>query len=137
MCPEVYENLLPLWHLNEQNQQVALNSRGYISNCEQQLSYVKGARRYELSNHLGNVLSLVSDRKIEIDENYTYQAGGGYIYQNGAYTSDPSGNYIQNSAADGLIDGYVAEVISATDYYAFGAPMPGRNFNSTDLPLWV
>ncbi|MDZ4668721.1 MAG: hypothetical protein SGJ00_12695 [bacterium] len=132
MCPEGYGNLLPLWHLNEQNQQVALHSNGYISNCGQQLSYVKGVRRYELSNHLGNVLSVVSDFKIEIDEKYTYQAGGGYIYQNGAYTSDPSGNYIQNSAADGLIDGYVAEVISATDIYVFGSTMPGRSYQASE-----
>jgi RHS repeat-associated protein len=132
MCPEVYENLLPLWHLNEQNQQVALNNNGFISNCNMQLSYVKGARHYELSNHLGNVLSVVSDRKIEVDESYTYQTSGGYIYQNGTYTADPYGNYTQNSVADGLIDGYVAEVISATDYYAFGSPMPGRSFQSSE-----
>jgi hypothetical protein len=66
---------------------VALNGNGYISACSQQLNYVKGARHYELSNHdstwltinLGNVLSVVSDRKIEVDESYTFQAGGGTI----------------------------------------------------------
>ncbi|OYU93399.1 MAG: hypothetical protein CFE21_20710 [Bacteroidetes bacterium B1(2017)] len=132
MCPEVYENLLPLWHLNEQNQQVALNGMGYISNCNQQLNFVKGTRHYELSNHLGNVLSVVSDRKIEVDESYTYQSSGGYIFQNGAYSADPSGNYVQTSPANGLIDGFVAEVISATDYYAFGAPMPGRSYQASE-----
>jgi RHS repeat-associated protein len=111
---------------------VALNGNGYISACSQQLNYVKGARHYELSNHLGNVLSVVSDRKIEVDESYTFQAGGGYIYQNGAYTADPLGNYFQNNPADGIIDGYVAEVISATDYYAFGAPMPGRSWQASE-----
>ncbi|MCF8447712.1 MAG: hypothetical protein K9H61_12015, partial [Bacteroidia bacterium] len=93
---------------------------------------VKGARHYELSNHLGNVLSVVSDRKIEVDESYTFQAGGGYIYQNGAYATDPLGNYFQNNPADGIIDGYVAEVISATDYYTFGSPMPGRSWQVSE-----
>jgi RHS repeat-associated protein len=111
---------------------VALNGNGYISACSQQLNYVKGARHYELSNHLGNVLSVVSDRKIEVDESYTFQAGGGYIYQNGAYTADLLGNYFQNNPADGIIDGYVAEVISATDYYAFGSPMPGRSYQASE-----
>ena len=29
---------------------------------------------------------------------------------------------------------YTAEVLSATDYYPFGMPMPGRNFTAPDLP---
>jgi RHS repeat-associated protein len=61
---------------------------------------IRGQRRYELANHLGNVQVVVSDRKVQKDDN-----------------------------ADGLIDYYVADIVSATDYYAFGAVMSDRSFN--------
>jgi RHS repeat-associated protein len=54
-----------------------------------------------LANHLGNVQVVVSDRKVPQDTN-----------------------------ADALIDYFVADVVSATDYYAFGAVMPDRSFNA-------
>lgn len=54
-----------------------------------------GLKHYELSNHLGNVLSVVSDRKLP-----------------------------HNNA--GTIDYYNADVVSTTDYYAFGSAMPSR-----------
>ncbi len=60
-----------------------------------------GYKEYELTNHLGNVLSSVSDKKIAIDDN-----------------------------ADNKIDYYVADQVSATDYYAFGQQMYGRRFNN-------
>jgi len=56
---------------------------------------------YEKDNHLGNVLVVVSDRKLPVDIN-----------------------------ADNIVDYYTADVVSATDYYAFGSPMPGRQFSS-------
>jgi RHS repeat-associated protein len=52
---------------------------------------------FVLSNHLGNVLVTVSDRKLGIDNN-----------------------------SDGVIDYYTADVITANDYYPFGMDMPGR-----------
>jgi RHS repeat-associated protein len=58
-------------------------------------------REYELSNHLGNVVAVISDRKIGID----------------------LGN-------NGTIDYYEAEVISQNDYYPFGMTMPGRKFTA-------
>ena len=54
-------------------------------------------------NHLGNVLTVVSDRKIAV-----------------SLAGTPT-----------VVDHYNADIISSTDYYAFGAPMPGRNFNSS------
>ncbi|MEI7595372.1 MAG: hypothetical protein WCK02_06460 [Bacteroidota bacterium] len=54
----------------------------------------------ELTNHLGNVLTTISDRKI------------------------PHFN------TSGAFDYYQADIISSTDYYAFGMEMPGRAFNS-------
>ncbi|RZK67387.1 MAG: hypothetical protein EOO85_25600 [Pedobacter sp.] len=59
-----------------------------------------GTKYYELSNHLGNVLATVLDRKT------------GYGAANGEYT------------------GFKADIASATDYYPFGMEMPGRTFSS-------
>jgi RHS repeat-associated protein len=60
-----------------------------------------GLKLYELSNHLGNVLVTVSDRKL------TKQLG--------------------SSAS---VEFYMADVRSASDYSAFGAALSGRTFSS-------
>ena len=60
----------------------------------------EGKKNYELANHLGNVLAVISDRK----------KGMG----------NTSGNYAY----------FDAVTISATDYYPFGMAMPGRSFNT-------
>jgi RHS repeat-associated protein len=64
-------------------------------------STIRGSKQYELSNHLGNVLATISDRRMQ--------------------TSSPP--------TDGS-SGITADLISATDYYAFGMEMPGRKFSS-------
>ena len=61
----------------------------------------EGDRRYELANHLGNVLAVISDRKLGI-------ANGN------------APNYIS----------FEAITISATDYFPFGMSMPGRSVNT-------
>jgi len=60
-----------------------------------------GNKQYELSNHLGNVLTTVTDRRMQ-----GANSGGNVAY-------------------------YQPQIVAATDYYSFGAPMPGRNFNNT------
>lgn len=60
-----------------------------------------GLKKYELSNHLGNVMTVISDRKLGID-----------------------------STENDTADYYLADVVSATDYYPFGFQMPGRSFTS-------
>jgi RHS repeat-associated protein len=69
-----------------------------------------GAKRYELSNHLGNVLAVVSDRKIMVDK--------------GTY----SGGYYVNATLDNKGDLYDPEYYNFGMYYAFGAPMPGTTY---------
>ena len=59
-------------------------------------SQTLGNRVYEFSNHLGNVLTTFSDRKIATEGN------------------------------PGLVAYYSAEILSSTDYYPFGFQMPGR-----------
>jgi RHS repeat-associated protein len=59
-----------------------------------------GSRVYELTNHLGNVLATISDKRIGVDANN-----------------------------DGIIDYNDAEIITANDYYPFGMQMPGREYS--------
>jgi RHS repeat-associated protein len=61
-------------------------------------NFARGNKFFELSNHLGNVLVTVSDRKI------------GQSPVNNLYTS------------------FTADVVSATDYAPFGMAMPDRTF---------
>jgi RHS repeat-associated protein len=60
-----------------------------------------GLKLYELSNHLGNVLVTVSDRKL--------------------------GKQLGATAA---VEYYMTDVRSTSDYSAFGAPLSGRTFSS-------
>ena len=59
----------------------------------------RGDKKYELTDHRGNVMAVITDKKIQVDAN----------------------NY-------GIVDYYVADVISATDYYSGGMQMPGRTY---------
>lgn len=63
-----------------------------------------GKKNYEITNHLGNIVTTISDRKLPVDV----------------------------ATVDGIIDYFVPDILTASDYYAFGATMPGRNYNSTD-----
>ncbi len=62
-----------------------------------------GDKFFELNNHLGNVLTVISDKKIPVDV-----------------------------GANGTTDYYKAEVMRAVDYFVFGAPMPGRQYNNSN-----
>jgi RHS repeat-associated protein len=62
------------------------------------MKHTMNMKAYEMSNHLGNVLVTVSDARIPAN------------------------------GTGGIVGGYAAIVKSATDYSAFGAPMPGRTF---------
>lgn len=63
-------------------------------------SWTTGRKRYELRNHLGNVLSVISDRKVD--------AG---------------------TTAGTPVTHYLPDVRVASDYYPFGWAMPGRQSN--------
>ncbi|MCR6722087.1 MAG: ATP-binding protein [Chitinophagaceae bacterium] len=60
--------------------------------------FIRGAKIFELSNHLGNVLVTVTDRRQQV------------------------------SAGGVNVDSYQADVVNANDYYPFGMQMPGRKF---------
>ncbi|MGX5816614.1 RHS repeat domain-containing protein [Chitinophaga lutea] len=62
------------------------------------LGYLRGEKIFELGDHLGNVRATVSDKKFGV-------------------APDGSG-----------ITFYVPEILSMSDYYAFGSQVPGRSF---------
>lgn len=64
--------------------------------------FTRSEKVFELSNHLGNVLLTVSDKKIGVD-----------------------------NTSDGNVDYYNADVITATDYAPFGMTMSGRKYNNS------
>src|SRR5690606_4468651 len=64
---------------------------------------VRGKKFFELTNHLGNVLVTVSDKKEGVD-----------------------------TTSDGNVDYYLADVVTANDYYPFGMLMPGRGYSASD-----
>jgi RHS repeat-associated protein len=63
---------------------------------------LRACRFFELSNHLGNVLVTVSDKKLPVSSNGT------------------------------TVDYNTADVITAQDYYPFGMTMPGRKFSAAN-----
>ncbi len=63
-------------------------------------SLLLGSRNYELTNHLGNVLATISDKK--------------QGHNNGS----------------GVVDYFEAVVLTANDYYSGGMDMPARHFNA-------
>ena len=85
---------LGIWNANRTVANLALNSANS--------SFVRGSKFFELSNHLGNVLVTVSDRKVAV-----------------ASAINPN-----------LVDYYLADVVSASDYYPGGMTMPGRSYSS-------
>ena len=87
-------------------------------------SVIRGNKRYELKNHLGNVMSVITDRKrpsFATVEELVEGLGLGGLF-GGLTPSVLDVSYV--------FQAYVPEVISTSEYYPFGMPMPGRNFQS-------
>lgn len=91
-----------------------------------------GKKQYEVTNHLGNVLATVSDRRLS-EDNYSYTASGSGNYKYDAarnmYYAVTAGTGTHNrvsASSDNKTDWYTADVISYSDYFAYGAQMDGR-----------
>ena len=63
----------------------------------------RGNKLYQLTDQRGNVIAVITDKKIQHDDNH-----------------------------DGIVDYYTVDVVKATDYSSFGAPLPGRTFEIRD-----
>ena len=79
-----------------------INMPGVTGNNAEMVTFTRGNKFFELSNHLGNVLVTISDKKIVYD--------------------------VTN---DGIAEYYTADVITANDYYPFGMQMPGRKYSTS------
>jgi RHS repeat-associated protein len=112
-----------------------LVASNYLNNIN---TFTRGNKFFELSNHLGNVLVTISDRKVGIDR-------GVYQYNilcpqcsppppGEVSTCPPCTNelVLTSSTPDGIIDYYTADVITANDYYPFGMTMPGRKYRNAN-----
>lgn len=66
----------------------------------------RGNTMYELTDPRGNVMAVVTDKKIQHDDNN-----------------------------DGIVDYYTADVIKAADYSSFGAVLPGRSYQIETYPF--
>lgn len=66
----------------------------------------RGLKRYELTDHRGNVLTTISDRKIPAND----------------------------GSVGSMVTYYKADILSANDHYPFGMMMPGRNYNKAGTP---
>jgi RHS repeat-associated protein len=82
----------------DENVEIALPIANYAT-------FTRGNKFFELSNHLGNVLVTVSDRK----------------------TSN------NTSPIGAIVTYYKPVILTANDYYPFGMIMPGRNFNASGV----
>lgn len=67
------------------------------------VSFTAGIKQYELSNHLGNVLAVVSDKLTWKDKNN-----------------------------NDTVDAFIPEILSKNDFYPFGMIHPNRSYNSGD-----
>jgi RHS repeat-associated protein len=69
-------------------------------------TFTRGEKEYFLTDHRGNVMATVSDRKMQVDNNN-----------------------------DGIVDYYIADVVTATDYAPFGSLLTGRTYRNNGQQL--
>ncbi len=78
---------------------------GYSPSTTNITNHILGLKQYEGSNHLGNVLTIFTDKRIPVDE----------------YT-------------DGTVDYYKPDIVTSSDYAPFGAQLAERSFFSENYP---
>jgi RHS repeat-associated protein len=89
------EQLVADFYKNETSEISYLQGLGFAYT----IANIRGQKAYELTDHRGNVMAVVSDKKKRVDENQ-----------------------------DGIIGYYHADLVSANDYYPFGLLQPGRGY---------
>lgn len=84
------------------NTDINVQSGNLLVNNTGTITFTRGNKFFELSNHLGNVLATISDKKIPVSGNGTW------------------------------VDWYMADVVTANDYYPGGMVMPGRKYSAAN-----
>ena len=91
----IYKPALNLATYSNPKRYIAGIDSGYYS------TFTRGIKLFELTNHLGNVLATITDKKI------------GFFNGNGVFNH------------------YEADVVTANDYYPGGMQMPGRSYTAS------
>src|SRR5690554_5964890 len=95
----------------EQRGEIIASSDLNLVNINTATQNIIGDKYFEMSNHLGNVLEVVSDRKLPVND------------------------------SNGNIDYFFADVVSYSDYYPYGMQMPGRkqlrDLDANGNPVYV
>ena len=95
-------------------------------------SFIRGNKIFELTNHLGNVLVTISDKKIEVDDGtYSLVCPSCAPPLPGVPSNSVCYLTQQSTIHDGIVDYSIADVITANDFYPFGMQMPGRKYAAT------
>ncbi len=89
-----------------------LNTNGNVNDKAYLHTFTRGEKLFELSNHLGNVLTTITDKRIQ-------------------KTNCPPCEGSNCPLCESLVDWYEADVVSAQDYYPGGMLMPGRKCQSS------
>jgi RHS repeat-associated protein len=94
-----------------------------------------GKKSYELANHLGNVLAVITDQKIAVDDHQYVSGAGNYNLYTDIETdidyyhevAHGTGTHTINSVSgDGIVDYYLPNVIMFSDYYPYGMQLINR-----------
>ena len=93
------QNLFGSSRIGVANRNIYVHNTFTIGNV---VNFIRGKKFFELSNHLGNVLVTVSDKKIGHD------------------------------AGNGTIDYYTADIVTAQNYTPFGMQMVGRKYSQAN-----
>lgn len=98
-------NRLGLWKTNTDVEQAPPVTTSHLPllNMADSLTFIRGNKLFELTNHLGNVLATVSDKRYGV------------------------------SVDDSLVSYFIPEVVSANDYYPFGSLEPGRSYTESGV----
>ena len=133
----VFEGYVDQTTISQQIIETNLLSESLTAYNEELKARVVDGKVYELSNHLGNVLTVISDRrKAEDEAAFQAIAGGEYNYiaaiDEYEYVGPGLGTHDKTTGTDGLVDKYRAKIHSVSDYYPYGMLMPGRNKQSEE-----
>ena len=118
-----YSLLLGEQHLYGSNRLGILNRNISVKKVDDDagiFNFTRGNKFFELSNHLGNVLATINDKKVQVDDGTC------------AYNSSTGLLEKVSGTLDGVLDYYNADVVTANDYYPFGSQMPNRKYSQTN-----
>jgi len=100
-------------------------------------NYQRGVKQFELTNHLGNVLATVSDRKdFELGDNVSYT--GDWVTYNGAtYTQSGTSIEVTSSTLNGAINRNFTTSATSTYYVEVDMDLTASNSADAWIEIWT